>query len=974
MTLRRLMAGTVRAPTLGRFSWSATACFLALALPGFLSAQLLCDLVVTAREQVASLEQDGAEASADLEAKTERLITIKSNMEDSEEQEAFQKAKRAHDAAQAERKTLRKTFQELEYSEGQFNQELDKYTGELAAMALTRRDLNEVEDWPEVKRFRERAAELESTIRVLIGGASFDDLPGLVKKMSFTGHLDWLRGGNLDAYVPSAFLQYEVPFSIAEAGGQLGHAQANLAVRVHWYGDPKIRAERGSRLQAGIRSYANLVFELQTAAAAQLGELDRTLKSLAEAMRRAGVSGHTARPSGFRHGALSEQAYENRRRELEALSRPIEAKLEQHKQEKLEILRRLVAIDRIAEDYRRAERALRRAGAEVPAFERKRLEQARRQRNDAEALLVDIGVRLRIAGAEVESLEAQLVQKVAQIQNAIEAAGAERASANAEAGRHEQCRLLVSLGLDSLAEAESVYNEIAGCLSGPHGQLRAEMRRVREQIGRVACGPGESGPPTPTTDLQPPPEELDNPPEQPDVPPVQPGFGTLEPATRLSSGPGCSSLELVEGFAQTPPVEQKFYQNAIAELRAAGLAAFAYEFKMAARQQDNGLVTNQEPAACAVVALGTTVRIAYNSNYTELLDPPTPDEDVSGKAFVPNVLNRSKDVARALIEGAGLSAFLFELQRSPSPDFDLVVTWQKPTAGELVDPGTLVEAGYNAPHDSQPARDTGANSRDGFGPNEGGDPAGAEIPEAGQVAAGGEIPAGEDDASGEPSDIDDSGLFGQGDGQLAGDGGVAAGAWDEAADAGRRETASDIVPGVEQPPPRAASAAESGSDVADQARQIAAEAAVDRQVNASKPNWAGAVLGTALDLNRAVTGGLPAPPSPRRPNSGSAGGAGLGGVAGTAGTGGKPPSAAGGCYIQSLPLGNAAHFLVIYPKPPRTNYIVWSIPPPDGKVCRTARDCMQQLISSRMPGARIHRSYRSQALAEQAARSLCPSR
>ncbi len=338
--------------------------------------------------------------------------------------------------------------------------------------------------------------------------------------------------------------------------------------------------------------------------------------------------------------------------------------------------------------------------------------------------------------------------------------------------------------------------------------------------------------------------------------------------------------------------------------------------------------------------------------------PTVPGADVGGKVRVPYLKTRDRDEAKALARKAGLEPFLFELERSTKPQDDLIVTYQQPEAEELVDPGTIVHVGYNTPHDYQPDLE--------LEPDAAGAGSGEEIDQgmpdetlaAGVGETSGGIPIGEDDQAIGSNGVD-SGLLGQGHTPGPGPDRVIEGAWNEAFEKGTRETTSQNVPGVELPLPPA-SRDLPGTDVADQAQQIAAEAALDRQVNMSKPNWAEVMLGPALDLNRAITGGSSPPQSPSSSSP-----------AGTAG-GGPPAAQGGGCHIQSLRIGDDSHFVVVYPKGQKTNYIVWSILPPDGKACSSGRECMQKLIANRLPGARIHRSYPSRLKAEGAAQSLCP--
>ena len=358
-----------------------------------------------------------------------------------------------------------------------------------------------------------------------------------------------------------------------------------------------------------------------------------------------------------------------------------------------------------------------------------------------------------------------------------------------------------------------------------------------------------------------------------------------------------------------------------------------------------------------------------------MAEPAVPEVDPDGRIRVPRVIDRSRDEAKVLLGNAGFSPFVFELELSPSKEFDLVVTHQDPAPNALAEPGTVVHVGYNTPHDYMPELDLDPAEATG---SEEDDPLPGLDPPPGEGLGPGDVSPDFSGSSGSGSTEETgpgSGVFGQDDviEEPAESAEAAPGAWDEAADGGSRETISDNAPGVEQPsrPPPAASRDDPGSDDVDRARQIAAEAAVDRQRNMSKPNWAESLLGPMIDINRTVTGGgTPAPPR-RPPSTGSTGG-GAGTPVPASGSGSTGRPAGGGrCHFQNLTIGNAAHFVVVHPKPPITNYVIWSLPPPDGEVCSTPTDCMQQIVAKQIPGSRIHGPYRSRSAADEAARALC---
>ena len=403
-------------------------------------------------------------------------------------------------------------------------------------------------------------------------------------------------------------------------------------------------------------------------------------------------------------------------------------------------------------------------------------------------------------------------------------------------------------------------------------------------------------------------------------------------------------------------------------------------------------MTDQSPGACAVVAEGTEVSLAYNTPYPA---SPGADEtagdnvtggDLPGFGPGPNEVAGADEMSEGDLPGFG-----------PDPN--------EGTGGANIADGDL--PGFGPPVDDGNATTVADGELPGFGDSETDAGSGPGLGNLGQ----GDTEYLPDDEQAQVAPVQGSvGLVPDLSGILP------SSVWDDAFDAGTLETSSDAAPGVAQPLPQAPrpAAPRSGVDVMDQARQdqarqIAAEAAADRQKNPPAPNWAESALGPLLDLNRAVTGGG-TPTPPQRPSSrGSSGGRPVGDdsigcrcpmgyspawdgngclinvdnpkydsesgrnarIPCNGSGGGAPSATSGPCRFQTLAVGSAAHFVVVQRASRGTNYVVWSIPPPDVKVCRTPTDCMQQIVASRMPGSRIHGPYNSASAAEQAAGSLC---
>ncbi len=296
-----------------------------------------------------------------------------------------------------------------------------------------------------------------------------------------------------------------------------------------------------------------------------------------------------------------------------------------------------------------------------------------------------------------------------------------------------------------------------------------------------------------------------------------PDSDTDTPKTRLSST-GCPATQLQAGQVQVPSVEGFHYKTAITML-GGKLGHFAYEYKLAESPSKDGLVTDQSPGACAVVAEGTEVSLAYNTPYPA---SPGADEtagdnvtggDLPGFGPGPNEVAGADEMSEGDLRGFG-----------PDPN--------EGTGGANIADGDL--PGFGPPVDDGNATTVADGELPGFGDSETDAGSGPGLGNLGQ----GDTEYLPDDEQAQVAPVQGSvGLVPDLSGILP------SSVWDDAFDAGTLETSSDAAPGVAQPLPQAPrpAAPRSGVDVMDQARQdqarqIAAEAAADRQKNPPAPN------------------------------------------------------------------------------------------------------------------------------------------
>ncbi|MDA1315259.1 MAG: hypothetical protein O2968_18150 [Acidobacteria bacterium] len=560
----------------------------------------VCDQIPAAEREVESLRDRVRTLRADLASKKRRFDNVRSWMPDAGAHERLTEAKAAYDAAKASVPALREQRQQIERQRIDTLQQKQELITEKARIETARDDVQTLQNQPEVQELQRKVSDNEAYVRSQLGASptSAAEAKATAGRVADISHIIWLQADDLSIFAHHEFKSYQPPSYTGRDRSRLWTLEHDLARQVQAYGAAPVRSQLAAQAHAAIKLLVEQVRELRTEVASRLGALAADMGKLQSAIERtSGAPGSSGRP-GYETGFLSDQARGRRVAELEPRIAALQEALDRLTLELEEKTRGIEEVGSLQQKLRDAERALQNVNREVRETDRRDLDDAQREFDQANALLSAALEQLPVASGQVTHLRRLLNDKMAEISTVIAEAKAMPHQRTAplevalDSAAVEQCRLLRSSHVSALGQARARYEEEGSCLSVALPGIPAEIDGLIASIGAIDCHTDPSS------------RSLS---------------GVTSPGSDREPSPhaGPCGAEPPEGYTYVPALANTGMAGAqaIVAVRLAGLRGHVSETSLAASpEQATRKVTSQSPQPCAVVPVGTTVEIAYDTN------------------------------------------------------------------------------------------------------------------------------------------------------------------------------------------------------------------------------------------------------------------------------------------------------------------------------------------------------------------------